>query len=309
MNNFSSFPRSDSKKILHSPGKLDRMKSILRHPSFSSKKPSTIPSLTRSPSKLNLEKVLPTIPKTPSGLENSKSVKHVNWTPDTVNKHSATAENSPSPIKSGIPRSISKIAMKARSLDQPESMDVEYSTIINHLGPGVQKDKVEYPSLPSPRPLPQPPRQLASEQRPPPSIPGTFTFRSDHTINFGASPKGFGSSPGQASVRQVRPSIAPRSVPGSFPDANKENVENLPSIPHGMANKKRRRVESNGEEEPVSERSPKKHKSTAAEGPMLMAPRIMAEKMASKSSIPSPAKKKGLSLSRLNLLARPKMRK
>lgn len=98
-------------------------------------------------------------------------------------------------------------------------------------------------------------------------------------------------------------------MPGSFPDASKENVENLPPVPHGISNKKRRRVESDDEEEEEVERSPKKHKSNVAEGPMLMAPRIMAEKMAPKSKIPSPAKKKVLSLSRLNILARPKMRK
>jgi len=98
-------------------------------------------------------------------------------------------------------------------------------------------------------------------------------------------------------------------MPGSFPDANKENIETLPSVPHGMSNKKRRRADSDDEREEEVERSPKKHKSNPAEGPMLMAPRIMAEKMAAMSKIPSPAKKKVLSLSRLNMLARPKTRK
>jgi len=93
-------------------------------------------------------------------------------------------------------------------------------------------------------------------------------------------------------------------MPGSFPDVNKENMT-LPSIPHGMTNKKRRRVDSD-DEEAVFEPSPKKHKSNVA---MLIAPGIMAEKMAPESKIPNPTKKKVLSLSRLNMLARPKMRK
>jgi hypothetical protein len=79
-----------------------------------------------------------------------------------------------------------------------------------------------------------------------------------------------------------------------------------------MSNKKRRRADSDDEleEENEFERSPKKHKSMAAEGQMLMAPRLEAEKMASNSRIQSPAKKRGvLSLSRLNMLARPKVRK
>jgi hypothetical protein len=99
-------------------------------------------------------------------------------------------------------------------------------------------------------------------------------------------------------------------MPGSFPGTNKENTDPLPAVPHGMSNKKRRRVVSDDEMEEESERSPKKHKADVAEGPMLITPRIMAEKMAHGSKIPSPGKKKGiLSMSRLNMLARPKMRK
>lgn len=296
---------------MRSPGKLDRVKSILRHSSFSSEKRSAIPSLTRSPSKPNLEKSLPTIPTTPNGNERSKSVKRVNFTPDTVNKYDATIQLTPSPVKSGIPRSTSKInfASKSHSSGPSENKGIKYQCVTNHPSPSSPTGKVEYPVLATPRSLPDFPRQVKSESRPLPSVPGTFTFRSDHTIDFGASPKGFGSSPGQASVRQVRPSIAPMSIPGSFPDSNKENIQNLPSVSHGISNKKRRRVDSDDEKEDDVERSPKKHKSIVAEGSMLVAPRIMAEKMAPKSKIPSPAKKKGLSLSRLNMLARPKTRK
>jgi hypothetical protein len=77
-----------------------------------------------------------------------------------------------------------------------------------------------------------------------------------------------------------------------------------------MANKKRRRIDSDDEIEEETERSPKKHKTAVAEGPMLMASDLQGEKMTPKSKLSSPAKKKGvLSLSRLNMLARPKMRK
>ena len=188
--------------------------------------------------------------------------------------------------------------------------NVQYPSIAGH--PDFEKDatKVEYPSLAGVRPLPEAPRQSMSQPHLPPSVPGTFTFRSDHTISFGTSPKGFGSSPGQASVRQVRQSIFPNSMPGSFPGANKENTEPLPAAPHGMANKKRRRVDSDDEDEQQVDRSPKKHKAAVAEGLTLVAPNLQAEQMTPKSKIPSPAKKKGvLSLSRLNMLARPKMRK
>ncbi len=311
-NNLSSIAKPEPQSSLHSPGKFDRVKSMLGYPTLSAKKPaskpSSIPSLSRSPSKPNLDKSLPSVPVTPVAAGASKPVKHVNFTPDTVNKNSATVHNSPSPVKSGLPRSTSKINFGPRPTVKPltsaksVTTEIEYPSIAGLPGLGESSKKVEYPSLSGVRPLPEPPRQA-----PPPSVPGTFTFRSDHTINFGASPKGFGSSPGQSSVRQVRQSVLPNTMPGSFPTGNKENNAPLPSVPHGMANKKRRRVDSDDETEDVIERSPKKHKAAAAEGHMLLAPNLQATP---KSKTPSPVKKKGvLSLSRLNMLARPKMRK
>lgn len=319
--NLSSLPRSESKGFLRSPGKLDRVKSILRHTSFSSKKPSSIPSLTRSPSRPNLDKALPS---TPNGSE-KPTIKHVNFTPETVNKNAANVHNSPSPAKqSGLPRTISRINFNAKQHGiQAEGEEIKYPTL------SFQPSAVEYPTLSTPRALPMPPRKILSEIRPPASVPGTFTFRSDHTINFEASPKGFGSSPGQASVRQVRQSILPQptisqlvmpqSIPGAFPVCNKENA--LPSVPHGLSSKKRRRVSDDDDDEGgLDEREFKKQKPNhTPEGAMLFAPRIMGErikvekrKLASagpSQRVQSPAKKQGLSLSRLNLLARPKMRR
>lgn len=310
-NNLRSIPRSEPKSFLHSPGKFDRVKSILRYPSSSAKKPNamstSIPTLSRSPSKPNLEKALPSIPTTPVGIGSSKLGKHVNFTPDTVKKHGATVLHSPSPIKSGIPRSTSKINLRAKYLGVAKAQAiVQYPSLAGHQ----HAAKVDYPSLAGIRSLPEAPGQSISQSHLPPSVPGTFTFRSDHTISFGTSPKGFGSSPGQASVRQVRESIFPKSIPCSLPGGNKENTEPLPGVSHGMANKKRRRADSDDEGDQEVYPSPKKHKMVASEGPMLMAPHLQAEQMTPKSKIPSPAKKKGvLSLSRLNMLARPKIRK
>ena len=306
INNISSLPRSGSNVTIRSPSKFERVKSILGHPSFSSKKsaaPSSIPTLVRSPSRPNLEKTLPSIPTTPT---HSKTAKHVEFTPNATNKSGSVVQPSPSPVKSGIPRSISRPNLKATAYStashaksQPAAREVTYPSV----GPSNQPKDVEYPSLAGVRLLPEP-QQIT---RPPPSVPGTFTFRSDHTIDFGTSPKGFGASPGQSSVRAVRKSIFPNAMPGSFPDSNKENFSNLPSVPHGMSNKKRRRVDSDEEEE-EAERSPKKYKAQAAEGVMLMAPNLQVEKMTPSSTTSTP-KKKGLSLSRLNMLARPKMRR
>jgi len=303
-------PKSEPKRVLGTPGRFDRVKSILRHPSASLKKSTAIPSLTRSPSRPNVDKPLPSVPTTPSGIPLSKSMKtmkHVNFTTEDSKMKDSVAQ-SPSPFKSGIPRSAGKtnLTQKLQSVVRSQAEEFQYPIIAGH--PNLSDD-VKYPSLNSPRPLPRLPRAMKSPQRPPPSVPGTFTFRSDHTISFGASPKGFGSSSGQSSIRQVRPSIAPNTMPGSFPETNKENnSEMLPSIPHGVSNKKRRRDSDNGEEE-ASQSPSKKHKAVA-EGEMLMAPRLVAEKAAAtQSQNTSPAKKKGLSLSRLNMLARPRMRK
>lgn len=321
MSNIGSAPRSQSKNFLRSPGKLDRVKSILRYPSSSKKPsaaPSPVPSLVRSPSKPDLEKALPPLPTTP-GVERSKSTKKVNFTPDTTNKNAAMVLQSPSPFKSAMPRSASRINLTAKApftnqtnAALPKAKEIQYPSVAD-LQTFPSRQTVEYPSLVGIRPFSEPQRQAESEQRAPPSVPGTFTFRSDHTIQFGTSPKGFGSSPGQSSVRQVRQSIFPGTMPGSFPGStgsNKENKAPLASVPHGMSNKKRRRVDSDDEEEKEVERSPKKQKQNVPEGAMLVAPRIIAEKMAPASKIPSPAKKKNfLSMSRLNMLAQPKNRK
>ena len=319
MTSVGRVPRSQSKITLRSPGKFDRVRSILRYPSSSKKTSaaaSSIPSLVRSPSKPNLGKPLPPVPTTP-GLDSSKN-KHVNFTPDAVNKNATTIPNSPSPFKSAIPRSASKFNLSAKaqatsqtSAAQVQDKEVNYPSIAGLPSLPTKSKCVEYPSLAGVRPLPEPPRQSKSPHLLP-SVPGTFTFRSDHTIQFGQSPKGFGSSPGQSSVRQVRQSIFPGSMPGSFPGSNGSNKENkapMPSVPHGMSNKKRRRVDSDDEEEKEVDRSPKKQKANVPEGEMLLAPRLMAEKMASSSNISSPGKKKVMSLSRLNMLARPKNRK
>lgn len=308
-NHVHILPKSESKGFLRSPGKFERVKSILRQASSSMKKPivkqSSIPSLSRSPSKPNLDKALPSAPTTPHGPAGVKVGKHVNFTPDTVSKNAATFQNSPSPVKSGIPRSTSRINLSAKATPlKSKSKEVHYPSVFGHPNVSNRPQEVEYPSLAGVRPLPVSPKS-ASPPHPPPSVPGTFTFRSDHTINFGASPKGFGSSPGQASVRQVRQSILP-NMPGTFPGGNKENSQPLPSVPHGMSNKKRRRADSDDETEDEVDRSPKKRKAEAAEGPMLVAPRLHATP---KSRLNSPAKKGGvLSMARLNMLARPKNR-
>lgn len=296
---------------------------------LASDKPSATPSTSSSASRL--DKPLPSLPVGTPGRTLSK---HVAFTPET--KRVLATQTTPSPIKSAIPRSTVRKVLG----------EVHYPTLDTVMtgDDNAADDDVSYPDLSGARPLPAPPVQnIKTKAAPaPPSAPGTFSFRSDHTISFGdASPKGFGASPGHSTVRQVRPSILPTvEMPGSFPSSimspvNKENEapappSNIPTpifkaIPHGMINKKRHRVaddEQDAEEEATERAAKKRRNGVVPEGEALLAPRLMASARtpsltpakrfgipSSAPGTPSPRKKAVLSLSRLNMLSKPKIRK
>ncbi|XXH04990.1 hypothetical protein Hte_011414 [Hypoxylon texense] len=310
---------------VQTPGRFDRVKSILkRQISGSKSKPkSNIPQLRTSPSKaslhLDVDKELPQPPLTTPGR---KLERPLGLTPmakrTAVFQKSPLVQNSPSPVKSGIPR--------AKGVPPPQFGN---STIGKPTDNKTLERDVAYPDLSAYcRDVSE---NTEDSEKPnktqlPESVPGTFTFRSDHTIRFdGASPKGFGGANGQASLRHVRESVLPTTqMPGSFPrpslaSPNKENNDPTigSGIPHGMSNKKRHRVSWNDEEEEeAEERTTKKLRKLppAVEGHALVAPRLAGvdspTKKLSGAFSPSPQKKKsGISLSRLNMLARPKSRK
>ncbi|TDZ36361.1 hypothetical protein C8035_v001637 [Colletotrichum spinosum] len=297
-----------------SPGRFERVKSILRGGKGAvDKAKSAIPlptGVSQTPAPQAVEKAVPAIPFT---TPRRKLFKRVDFTPDadraiaTPNTvaHKAFAPVSPAPLR--------------------KQDDVQYPSLDAILGGTTEavEDEGLYPTLPSESPsvkATEPNKSL------PPTVPGTFTFRSDHTIRFAsASPTGFGSTAGQSSVRHVRKSL---DMPGSFPTGtegfNKENrspVHLLAGKPHGMANKKRARArEEEGDlEEGSGERAGKRRKAEPVpEGDALLAPRLTgatpntaAKKAQGPRSFasPSPIKKRsGMSLSRLNMLAKPKVR-
>lgn len=301
--------------------------------------PRPIAAFSKTPAPARPQNELPPAPFTTPG---KKLTQHVEFTP--APKHAALAQNSPSPIKTGIPRSKAN-----NSVHYPSLGAVLESTAAGD---------VCYPDLSTARPLPEPPvvateavselEAMSAEKKtngPPVAVPGNFTFRSDHTIRFASdSPVGFGGSSGQSSVRQVRPSIMP-PIPGAFPrtdspqTATPHGKENVPplvqeafgvkSFMHGMSSKKRYRAEDDEEEQEreAEERAVKKMKSASIpEGEALVAPRLarhgirspskIMKKSPVKSRIPaavaSPAGGKrtpGISMSRLAYLAQPKQRK
>ncbi|KAI0834794.1 hypothetical protein F5Y06DRAFT_148339 [Hypoxylon sp. FL0890] len=295
--------------LVQTPGRFDRVKSMFKRQISGSKPKSQIPQLVASPSKTSLQQnIEEELPHTSLTTPGRKLEQHVESTPTT--KRSTMILNSPSPVKSSIPR------FKAVAQLQPSSSTAGKSTRKN------VKGEVTYPDLSAYCRDVKEDAEESSTAQFPESVPGTFTFRSDHTIRFeSASPKGFGSAAGQASIRQVRNSILPTSrMPGSFPRAsdvspNKENkVPPLgPGIPHGMSNKKRHRASWDEEEEDEAEKraAKKLRKDPAVEGHALVAPRLVGQASPAKMAhhTPSPQKKGGLSLSRLNMLARPKVRK
>jgi len=324
-NNLKAVGMNPGKRIL-SP-RFERVKSMLRgHRSvFPRTEPasSSVPNNSMTPAPVRAEKPLPSLPASAT-TPRRKLVKRVNFSPDL--QAASSLQNSPSASRSAVPRTKSLRKVSA---------EVQYpilDTVMSEDG----NDTVSYPDL-SKLLQSSPPKEEQKHTEPsvPPSVPSTFTFRTDHTICFGnTSPGGFGGSPGQSSVRHVRPSMLP--MPGSFPaslmgshnyrenNENRENKENkspmniLPGIEHGLQNKKRHRVstdEDDAEAEAAARAAKKRKNEHVPEGDALLAPRLMASASAKRKQIPRPAggsspskKRPVLSLSRLNMLARPKNR-
>lgn len=318
--------------------RFDRVKAMFRSATASAAKPksalplpSAFASKTPAPAR-PLQREIVTVPMT---TPSRKLTKRVAFTPET--QRAALTQNSPSPVKSNIPQA------KARQF----LAEVHYPSL-----EGVMADDsadsadradpdVSYPDLSARRPLPELPVKAPRLDAAAPSAPGEFTFRSDQTISFANATKSFGSSPGQSSIRTVRPSMFPsEKMPGSFPtsaastatssSADKENEAPRSVflvLPHGMSTKKRNRASTDEEEaeQEAAERAAKKRRQdTVPEGDALLAPRLVAAASAKRllasprrvpgagqlpPGTPSPMKRKGMSLSRLNMLARPKLRK
>lgn len=274
-------PRTEGgSKYFSSLSRFGSMKSILHRsrPLFSDD-PVKVAAGTHLPTpqgKTDLNKDLPSLPGNPSGgLQRSPTLKRVDFTPGTKSRYELAA-GSPSPSKIPAPHLVTRF--------EPS------------------KPTIEYPVLPhSATPSPDIGKQ---------SKLGSFTFQTSKTVDFGPATSGIKDK----TIRHVRPSGV------STPLAP---FENLPVVPHGMPNKKRRREESvdedaenknaqeNGEEGPKSKRvkggehwKPSGNDEKKKDGKRGM----------TGSRIPraNGGKEKGrgiLSLSRLNMLARPKERR
>lgn len=340
--------KSGHSASIRGPGRLDRVKSILRgnKPSTTLKEKSAsrlpMAPVSKTPAP---ERTLKELPPLPLSTPGRKIAKRVEFTPDT--KRAAMTQNSPSPFKPAIPRS------KSRNDNSEAVQYPKFDSVMTQAGSST--GAVFYPDLSSHRPLPALPTKGSETKKLPQEASGSFTFRSDHTISFGStSSSGFGVSAGQTSLRRVRPSFMPTAeMPGSFPcsragtvESDKENsappVNLLPraapagpnvnkALSHGLSSKKRHRASTDDEDETEHEaakRAAKKRQNVPVpEGDALLAPRLTARARTPGSvkhkppmgfggaqtpglRTPSPIKKKPvLSMSRLNMLARPKRTK
>lgn len=326
---------SELKRRIISPRSFSKVKSILRgskntpEASLSAiPHPASQVSQTPGPPRVNKE-----LPPAPLTTPRRKLTKRVTFTPDVVT--AVNAQNSPSPQRPSnfkLRPALKTIETHYPALDEVLAESAASHSLYPDLSP--LKHLVESPSR----------RALSGSS----TTPGTFTFRSDHTIKFGdASSTGFGASPGQSSVRHVSGPAASSNMPGSFPaphspssHPNKENKAPTPGkllsgTAHGMQNKKRHRATSD-EDDFDNERAAKKRKNeNVPEGQALLAPRLVNAGSASATkthrftrtpiktpnsrtpgktptrtpTTASPTKKTGgLSMSRLNMLSRPKNR-
>ncbi|WYZ40485.1 hypothetical protein EsH8_IV_000826 [Colletotrichum jinshuiense] len=318
-NNLGALEKTaELRRRIVSPGRFERVKSILRGGKGAFDKaisaipqPAAPPGVSQTPAQQVVEKTVPAVPFT---TPRRKLFKRVDFTPDTDRTAAAAAPNT--------------VAHRAFAAISPirKQGEVQYPSLDAMLGNVTQRTEDDglYPDLAI-----ESPSEKVTEANNglPPTIPGSFTFRSDHTIRFGsASPTGFGSSAGQSSIRHVRASL---DMPGSFPTgtdslSNKENrspMQLLAGKPHGMPNKKRARArEEEGDLEAESaDRAGKRRKAEhVPEGDALLAPRLTGatpRTVGKKPSgfrvaqSPSPTKKRvGMSLSRLNMLSKPKLR-
>ncbi|KYK60195.1 hypothetical protein DCS_01331 [Drechmeria coniospora] len=322
----------DTRRRMVSPRHFQKAKSILRGQRLDTDSPRSaipqpVPQAPPGPGPLRNGGDLPPLPLT---TPRRKLSKRVAFTPEAADP--VTPQESPSRKKlaSALGRSPLRAITRYPAVDEVSS--------------GSQPQDNPYPDLSPLKRMMTP--QAAAVKDGSASVPGKFTFRTDHTIKFGDAPaEGFGASPGQAGLRHVRGSIMPlTSIPGSFPappspssHPDKENTvpspnRVLPGTAHGLANKKRHRAntdEEDADEEAASRAAKKRKNENVPEGQALLAPRFMAAAAAAAATAAHSAKKidldrtpikprgwsaspskKGplLSMSRLNMLARPKKR-
>ena len=289
-----AMPKTEgSNKYFSSLSRFGNMKSILHRSQpklpIDPTKVTAEARLSFPEGKCELEKDLPSLPGTPSiGLQRSSTFKRVVLTPSMKSCGDLGAD-SPSPSKIPTPYTQS----------QPEVSAL----------PPVTKEAVFYPTLADS------PNVIIRTKIPRASTPGDFTFRAEKTISFSPSKDTTVTSPG-STIRHVRPSGVPTKVPA---------FDSIAAIPHGLPNKKRSRPDSDTEaEDNIENKDPmdttedvddnnqgraKRQRMSVSPEKAQTAESPLKRRLGGSKTPKSGGKgRKGLSLARLNMLARPKER-
>ena len=291
-----SVPQTEgSNKYLSSLKRVTSVKSILQRPQRKfSDDPLKIAAGTHLPTPKrvpDVNKNLPTLPVADRTTPvHSPSIKRVGF---VLNNKAASDLAAASPSPSKIPSLITQRPIEASPTKIP--------------------DKLTYPNLQRLNNGP-----LSSHP------PGDFSFRSSKPMNFGPATSGVNSP----TIRRVRPSGIATPITA---------FENLPAVPHGMPNKKRRRVDEDDDDgDEVEDRHENQENHPPADlqsedmpSPAKKTRRTPVVKQQQQEDMPKTGaadrrrmrkgnkgtvaggtskEKKGMSLSRLNMLARPKER-
>lgn len=311
--------------------------SLARSASVKQMKTSMIPSLSRSQSTKTIRH--PVTPKLEGNGKRLTSLSRFGSVKSILHRHQPKFSNDPAKVAAGthIPAPEGSVTLNKDLPSLPSSPHTGLRTpaIVKHVDftpaaksnfnliaaspspskiPGLRlhpsadlflSEPSLYPSLAnSPNITTRTPKTLKA------STPVDFTFRADKTLPLESDPF----SAKTPTIRRVRPSGITTPMTA---------FENLPPIPHGISNKKRRRADSDDEDaenvpptEDIEENDDGPRTKKLKTSPQKAAP-AEAKRKTSKlrgTAIPKPAgvRQGGtgvLSLSRLHMLARPKNRR
>ena len=263
-------PKTEGSNRYLSFSKIGNMKSILhRAPPKFSDDPHKVAAGTHLPTKEKMD-LDKALPSLPATPSNGPTIKHVNFSPST---------KSLSSLASAFPSKI------------PSCPTTSHGPAITTQAP------ISYPNLPSPNVTARAPRtpkpsNNTTPQAPATAPPSAFTFRAPTSLSF---PK---SAPHTPTIRQVRPSGITTPLPSAFSD--------ISALPSG----KKRRHEDDENVDPAHETEEDERpakKARSGNGLDVSPSKQAASKARMGTKIPK--MKGGLSLGRLNVLARPKERR
>lgn len=285
----------------HSPSKFEHHKSNIRHQGANldtTRGHSALPVPSNRNQKCDLQKSSLTTPNTPVGIGRSKNMSQINFTPKTINKHAVAARDSPSPIKNSVSGSVSKINFNTKLTSAQRASQSGHHNISHPPSNDLQAlgRKADYSSSN----LVENPSSYSG--------PGDFTFRSDRSIKFGPLPSNSNLTQPVSIVPQLPNDGKSATMPANLLSVSKMNYDKIISLPHGMSNKRRKRPDSD-DESLDSRSSPKKLKKETSGAKSFNAPKIIIKQNSPKKCATPVKKPVLLTLSRLEFLSQPKIRR